>query len=274
MKKISPQFVIFLVIALSWHHLFAQSNSINNIAVQARDDGSGFYDVYYNIEGANTFFDVSLEVSFDNGVSYQSIDYDYLSGDLLHVNSGGNKHIVWDGLGSFPDSYYMQSKIAVRANAIPINSDLQACYTYMSRTPSGGRWIFNQSIAVGDTIVASLEGNPDDYVVPWCTSFGCCDSYTYNGMSISRHYIADNQYKIHVTGGLSGGAYWTNGFILIPENWSIDSIAGIPNSSGTDAWVHQEGNKVIFRCGLNYSGCVCSDCGRAKFDVYVTKNLL
>ncbi len=108
MKKISPLVFSFLLIAVFWHQLLAQNNSINNISVQARNDGSGYYDVYYSIEGTNTFFDVSIDVSFDNGISYQPIPHENLSGDLLHVSPGSNKQIVWDGLGSFPDNFHTQ----------------------------------------------------------------------------------------------------------------------------------------------------------------------
>ena len=149
-------------------------------------------------------------------------------------------------------------------------NEIKACFTSMTvSNPSGGRWICGQSITIGDTISAVLEGNLNDYDVPWCESFTCCNSNSYNGMSISRHTIkADTSYVILMTGGLSGGSYWAYGFIEIPSCWSIDSITNNSDGRG-NIYYTIVNNKISLQVGTSQTNCVCSDCGRVNLNIYV-----
>jgi hypothetical protein len=152
--------------------------------------------------------------------------------------------------------------------------EIQASFTSMTRSNvPGGRWIFGKQVGVNDIVAIPINEINSDYVVPWCTSYDCCNKRSYNGMSISRHETENkNEYRLHITGGLSGGSYWTTGQIIIPEGWSVKSISGSPGREKEGAFCKVEGNKVLFKCGLNYRGCICSDCGRANIDIIVKRD--
>ena len=152
------------------------------------------------------------------------------------------------------------------------SSVIKAGYTYMSNPiPTGGKWIWGQNVSIGDTTSTVISGNIDNYDVPWCTSYSCCDDPAFNGMSISLHTIKpDTNYKIRITGGLQGGAYFTDGYVKIPIGWAVDGVVDLSDTAkgGYDSLIN---NKIIFHSGSNYGGCVCSDCGRADINYYISK---
>jgi hypothetical protein len=183
----------------------------------------------------------------------------------------------------------MKDKLTIRVliiiNVLALNicalygqpdNKIKACYHNMTvAETSGGKWIWGQSVSLGDTLAIALEGNINNYDIPWCASFGCCDSLSYNGMSISLHtIIADTSYRILITGGLTGGGYFTDGFVEIPSGWGVDSVHNMSNNPGTGAYDTLVDHKIIFHTGTDYSGCVCSDCGRAHLNYYISKRII
>ncbi len=153
-------------------------------------------------------------------------------------------------------------------------NEIKASFKSMTvADPPGGRWIWGQGVSIGDTVSIPIEGDTSTYTVPWCTSYACCNNASYNGMSISLHtIIADSCYRIFVTGGLSGGSYFTEGFIVIPPEWVVDSVENT-TSNIMGAVDSVTGNRIYFRSGISYTGCVCSDCGRANLNYYISRNL-
>jgi hypothetical protein len=103
------------VLALYYENV--SSYPITNIQVNQRPDGSGLVDVFYDLDGPVNFYTLSLEVSFDGGVSYLPIPPDFLSGDFTGITPGNEKHIVWDGLGSFPNTFTNQARLKIKALA-------------------------------------------------------------------------------------------------------------------------------------------------------------
>ena len=95
----------------------AQTGSITNIQVSQRTDGSGLVDVHFTLTGSGSAYNLSLEASFDGGGTYTAVPASFLSGDLSNISPGSNKHIVWDGLGSFPATYSTQAKLRLVATA-------------------------------------------------------------------------------------------------------------------------------------------------------------
>ena len=162
----------------------------------------------------------------------------------------------------------------INCNLFAQNNDVvTASYTSMTvPDPTGGKWIWGNNLSIGDTASIVLNGNINHYDVPWCASYGCCDSLSLNGMSISVHTIKpDTNYIISITGGLSAGAYFTDGFVEIPSNWNVDSITDMSNDPGNGAYYTVINNKITFHAGTTYEGCACSDCGRAKLNFYISK---
>jgi uncharacterized protein (TIGR02145 family) len=95
---------------------FAQSGSITNINTAQRTDGSMIVDIYYDLSGPNSPYLIIVEVSFDNGTIFSSINQ--LSGDAgVGVTSGNGKHITWNFGAEFPGSYSAATQ--VRISAIP-----------------------------------------------------------------------------------------------------------------------------------------------------------
>ncbi len=84
--------------------LFAQEQSITNIIVGQRTDGSGIIDIHYDLnDPTETFpsFEVDAEITFDNGETWQTISNFSPSGDFGTVTTGIGKHItlnLYEGL--------------------------------------------------------------------------------------------------------------------------------------------------------------------------------
>ncbi len=93
-----------------------QSNAISNIIVNPRNDGSGLVDVHFNLSGAAPLYNIALQASFDGGITYTAIPAAFLNGNTGPIAPGNNKHIIWDGLGSFPNTYSLNTKLKITAN--------------------------------------------------------------------------------------------------------------------------------------------------------------
>ncbi len=89
---------------------------ITNILINQRNDGSGMVDVYFNLYGTGSQYNIAFEASFDGGNTYTTIPASFLSGDVSNISPGTNKHIVWDGLGSHPNTYSTSTKLKIMAN--------------------------------------------------------------------------------------------------------------------------------------------------------------
>ena len=93
-----------------------QTNNISNILINQRNDGSGMVDVYFNLYATGSQYNITLEASFDGGNTYTAIPASFLSGDVSNISPGTNKHIVWDGLSSHPNTYSTATKLKIIAN--------------------------------------------------------------------------------------------------------------------------------------------------------------
>jgi hypothetical protein len=116
-QKILLSIFIFLMAAGG----FAQSGSITVTSVQQRSDGSGLVDVYFNLSGPASAYNIAMQASFDGGSIYTIVPPAFLSGDIAIIPPGSNRHIVWDGLGSFPNSFTTQAKLELMATFFDLN---------------------------------------------------------------------------------------------------------------------------------------------------------
>jgi len=92
-----------------------QNNLIYNISVDQRTDGGGLIDVFFSLNGTADLYNIMLEVSLDGGVTYIPVSESNLTGDLGSISTGINKHIVWNSLESFPNTFSKQAKIKITA---------------------------------------------------------------------------------------------------------------------------------------------------------------
>jgi len=110
MKKAILSFTL-LVFLLSAH---AQTGSITNIRVnQGTGNNERMVAIMFDLNGSSSTYAISLEVSFDNGDSYTSIDPNEITGSLS-VSPGTDIHLVWDGRISYPD-YSATAQIKITA---------------------------------------------------------------------------------------------------------------------------------------------------------------
>lgn len=98
------------------HSLSGPSATVNLKSVFQREDGSAFVDIYFDLNGSENLYDINLEISFDGGISYTQIPTAFLSGDIGLQTPGNNKHIIWDGLSSFPNIYSTSGKLKIIVN--------------------------------------------------------------------------------------------------------------------------------------------------------------
>jgi len=104
-----------LLLLNSWVNIYTQSGSINNIFVEQQNNDSGLVDVFFDLQGENLSYYINLEVSFDGGINFWPIPSPYLSGDMGPIMPGGNYHVLWDGMQSFPNRYSNQSMLKIIA---------------------------------------------------------------------------------------------------------------------------------------------------------------
>lgn len=112
----------FLIMAISLMALAAsaQLQYITNISVAQRTDLSGLVDVNFDLVAlpADNYI-ISFSVSFDTGTTFNYVLREFLTGDIGPISPGTGYHIVWDGLGSFPETYGPQSQLKIYAVSCP-----------------------------------------------------------------------------------------------------------------------------------------------------------
>lgn len=110
---------LLLVVACFWlAGVFAQTGAIENLQVAQRTDGSGLVDIHFDLNGQGEMYNISLEVSFDDGVNYASVNKSSLSGDFFEVTPGLDNQIIWDGKATHPNIYSPQTKIKIIAKEV------------------------------------------------------------------------------------------------------------------------------------------------------------
>ena len=104
-----------MLIVLASLFCTAQDDTITNIVVVQRTDGTGLVDISFDLSGSENSYNIALEVSFDAGNVYTAILPEFLSGDVMNIPPGTNKQITWDGLGIYPDTNSVQSMLKITA---------------------------------------------------------------------------------------------------------------------------------------------------------------
>jgi uncharacterized protein (TIGR02145 family) len=107
---------ILLTCIMCWATLVcAAQGSFSDIHVVQRIDGSGMVDIFFTLTAEDTLYDIYVEVSFDGGGTYTPIPPLYLD-SAAGISPGENRHIIWDGLGSFPNTYSTEAKLKLITN--------------------------------------------------------------------------------------------------------------------------------------------------------------
>lgn len=85
----------------------APETGIINIVASQRTDGSKILDVDFDLYGTEAEYDVWLDVSFDNGVNFQTVNA--VSGDTGWISPAQNQQITWNAGDEFPDGFYSKT---------------------------------------------------------------------------------------------------------------------------------------------------------------------
>lgn len=112
---------LFLAVFVATLATFSQTGSISNVQVEQRTDGSGFVDIYFNFSGPDGTYNIAMQASFDGGSTYNPTPPTFLSGDIAGITPGSNRHIVWDGPGSFPNTFSAQARLELTATEVTGN---------------------------------------------------------------------------------------------------------------------------------------------------------
>ncbi len=85
----------------------APESGIINILPGQRTDGSKILDIEFDLYGNEPEYYVWLDVSFDNGVNFQTVNA--VSGDTGWIAPAQNRQIIWDAGDEFPDGFYSKT---------------------------------------------------------------------------------------------------------------------------------------------------------------------
>lgn len=90
-----PTLTFFLLI-LFYAGVFAQDHTLTVTIIES-EKGTGMTVIQYEFRGEDDVYDISAEVSFDNGGHYQFIPASHIEGALENVAPGGPYTLLWDG---------------------------------------------------------------------------------------------------------------------------------------------------------------------------------
>jgi uncharacterized protein (TIGR02145 family) len=93
---------ILSFILIAWSIMaFAQPGAISNIQVsQGAGENDRVVDIMFDLSGNDPYYELTMEVSFDNGGTYAPIDPGEVSGASI-VTPGAGIQLVWDGRVSY-----------------------------------------------------------------------------------------------------------------------------------------------------------------------------
>ncbi len=167
-----------------------------------------------------------------------------------------------DGICQNPECRDLFMMEDTRPNRQIDSIPLSACFTSSTHDRL---YIFNQEVAVNDTVKAEIIENPDDLDIPFCESWDCCeDSLQYIGYSLARI----DELTLHLSGGESP-AHWMDGWMRACYPYMIDSVYGWIGhpDEGVYYEITESGHKITWHGGTNMV-CACPDCHR--FNLMIT----
>jgi uncharacterized protein (TIGR02145 family) len=111
MKKYILSFILIFAICQA----FAQPGTITNIIVeQGLGENERVVNIQFDLTGNAAAYDITLEVSFDNGETFVPIDPAEVTGET-NVAPGSGIQLVWDGRISYAAQYTAMARIKIIA---------------------------------------------------------------------------------------------------------------------------------------------------------------
>jgi uncharacterized protein (TIGR02145 family) len=222
---VNKLFLLFFLIFSLQYSLFSQSGSITNIQVSQRTDGSGNVDIYYDLQGSTSSFNMSVDVSFTNGAMYTTISPAYLTGNVGPTSPGNNLHIVWNGKGSHDKTFTTQTKIRLNATTFTcgqVLTDLRDGKTYNTVQISAQCWMA-QNLNVGTKIPATSHQSNNQILEKYCYDNSEVNCSVYGGLYQWAEVV---QYLNGATNTSSWNPVPSNPVQgICPDGWHIPSDA-------------------------------------------------
>ncbi|MCK9400874.1 MAG: hypothetical protein M0Q51_12910 [Bacteroidales bacterium] len=206
MKIIILSLAFFSV--LNW--AYAQPGSITNIQVsQGAGVNERVLDIQFDLTGSDAAYDISLEVSFDNGGTYLPIDPNEVTG-ASNVVPGNGIPLIWDGRISYAGYSTDIARIKIIAtgiwqcgNPITDSRDGQSYNTVLIGTQC---WM-KENLNVGTMINESQEMSDNETIEKYCYNNDPANCSTYGGL-----YQWNEIMQYTTTPGTQG---------ICPDGWHI-----------------------------------------------------
>gem|GEM_PF-5039568 len=254
-----PKISAFLLLAV-FLPLLLSAADITNISVAQRRDGSKKADISFDLSNVDSLVCIIVKVSLDNGSTFDTLDAQYLSGDLDYLNSGSGKSIVWDMGASHPDSYSSETILDVIPVVKPYAMDIDG--NFYPAVKIGNQWWLTENLKVRNYRDGTAIPRVTDNTAWTQLSTGAYCYYDNDSSSYAETYGA--LYNWHAVNGDTDGDGIKDKEIA-PAGWHVptdeewkelemhlgmnQSIADLAGWRGTD-----EGKKLKSTSGWSSSG--------------------
>ncbi len=141
MKKL----ILYLVLLLSTNFLFAQGSLTFNPVVPIVTDG--VVDFTFDLVGGGAQYDLSVEVSFDNGSTWDDIPAAYITGALNNVVPASGISLQWNAMAGFPGQVTNQAVLRVTARHV---SGTDFTFTYRGSSVTYGTVLKDYGGTIGE----------------------------------------------------------------------------------------------------------------------------
>ncbi len=190
------------------------AQTITNLTVAQRTDGSGIVDIHYTLTGAAATYYISMEASFNNGSTFSPVAANFLSGHIGAVAPGSGRHIVWNGKGSNNNTYSTQTKVKLNlATSAPCGqpfTDTRDGKTYNTVQIGTQCWMA-QNLNIGIKINSSGDQTNNSIIEKYCYSNLESNCDIYGGL-----YQWNEMMQYVTTAGVQG---------ICPAGWHIPTDA-------------------------------------------------
>lgn len=119
--------LLFLIVFFAGGVFSQESLTVTVVSSAA---GTGLTEIEYTFNGDDEVYNISAEVSFDNGGTFQPIPDVHLAGALTNVAPGGPYSLTWDGRASFPETFSDETIIKLEATAVAFICGNNLTFTY------------------------------------------------------------------------------------------------------------------------------------------------